>query len=60
MCDKAVDNCLPALKRVPDWYVTSKIIKNLLLLCMEIKIYSALMKVLVMLHLNLVEWVFLI
>ena len=60
MCDKAVDNCLPALKLVPDWCVTSKIIKNFLLLCMEIKIYSDLMKVLVMLHLNVVEWVFLI
>ena len=27
MCDKAVDDCLAAVKFVPDWLVTSKIIK---------------------------------
>ena len=29
MCYEAVDDCLPALKFVPDWFVTSKIIKIL-------------------------------
>ena len=29
MCDKAADDCLVALKFVPDWFVTSKMIKNL-------------------------------
>ena len=29
MCDEAVDDCVPALKFVPDWFVTSKRIKNL-------------------------------
>ena len=29
MCDKAVDVCLAALKFVPDWFVTSKMIKIL-------------------------------
>ena len=29
MCDKAVDDFLAALKFVPDWFVTSKIIKKL-------------------------------
>ena len=29
MCDEAVDNFLAALKLIPDWFVTSKIIKNL-------------------------------
>ena len=29
MCDKAVDDCLAALKFVPDWFVTSKMIKIL-------------------------------
>ena len=29
MCDKAVDDCLAALKFIPDWFVTSKIIKKL-------------------------------
>ena len=29
MCDKAVDDCLAALKFVPDWLVTSNMIKKL-------------------------------
>ena len=29
MCDKAVDDCLAALKFVPNWFVTSKTIKKL-------------------------------
>ena len=29
MCDKAVDDCLTALKFVPDWFDTSKLIKKL-------------------------------
>ena len=30
MCDEAVDDCLAALKFIPDWFVTSKMIKKLL------------------------------
>ena len=30
MCNKGVDDFLPALKFVPDWFVTGKIIKKLL------------------------------
>ena len=29
MCDKAVDDSLTALKRIPDWFVTNKVIKKL-------------------------------
>ena len=29
MCDKAVDDCLAALKFVPDWFVTNKMIRIL-------------------------------
>ena len=29
MCKAAVDDCLAALKLAPDWYVTSKMFKNL-------------------------------
>ena len=29
MCDKDVDDCLAVLKFVPDWFVTSKMIKEL-------------------------------
>ena len=28
MCDKTGDSCLAALKFVPDWFVTSKMIKK--------------------------------
>ena len=28
MCDEAVDDCLGALKFIPDWFVTSKMIKK--------------------------------
>ena len=28
MCDKAVEDFLPVLKFVPDWFVTSTIIKK--------------------------------
>ena len=30
MCDKAIDDFLPALKFVPDWFVTNKMIKKVL------------------------------
>ena len=29
ICDEAVDDCLAAVKFIPDWFVTSRIIKNL-------------------------------
>ena len=29
MCDKAGDDCLAALKFIPDWFLTSKMIKKL-------------------------------
>ena len=29
MCDEAVDDSLAALKLIPDWFVTSEMIKNL-------------------------------
>ena len=41
MFDKAVDYFIyTTLKIVPHWFVTSKMIKNFLLLCMQMKIYS--------------------
>ena len=30
MCDEAVDDCLTTLKFIPDWFVTSKMIKKFL------------------------------
>ena len=28
MCDEAVDNCLAALKFIPDWFFTSKMLEK--------------------------------
>ena len=52
MCDKAVDDCLGALKVFPGWFVTSK--------KMQLIIYSILMKTLVIPHFLAMKWVFLI
>ena len=60
MCNKVVDDCLVELKFVPDWVVTDKMIKNFFLLCTQMKIYSILMKILVISHLFVMELVFLI
>ena len=60
MSDEAVHDSLAALKTIPDWFVTSKMIKKFLLLCMQMKIYPILMKILVMLYLFIMKWVLLI
>ena len=59
MCDEGVNDCLAALKFILDWFVTNKIIKNFILLCMQMLIYSFLMKIL-MLHFVVMKWVFLV
>ena len=60
MCGEAADDSLAALKIIPDWFITSKMIK---------KLYSAfraddgllfLMKVLVMSRFVVMKWVFLV
>ena len=60
MCDEAVDDCLAALKFISDCFVTSKMIKNFLLICTQMMVYSFLMKILVMLHFFVMKWVFLV
>ena len=50
MCNKVVGDFLPTLKFVPDWFVTNKMIKTLLMLYSQMMIYSLLMKILVMSH----------
>ena len=60
MCYEVVDDSLAALKLFPDWFVTSKTIKDFLLICTQMKIYSTLMKFLVMLYFPLMKWVLLI
>ena len=57
MCDEAVDDFVATLKLILDWFVTSKIIKNFLLLCNQIKIYPILMKILVMLFFLVMKWI---
>ena len=59
MCDKAVDNFLPTLEFVPDWIVTSKMIIMLVMLYLQMMIYSFSMKILVMSHFQVMNWVFL-
>ena len=51
MCDKAVDDFLPALKFVPGWFVTSKRVrrlKNLIMFYLQTVICFSLVKILVM------------
>ena len=57
MCDEAVNDLLAALKLISDWFITGKIIKKTLLLCMQMKIYPVLIKILVMLYLIIMKWV---
>ena len=59
MCDEAVDDSLATLKHIPDWFVTSKMIKNLILLCTQMMVYVFLIKILVMSHIVVMKWVFL-
>ena len=62
VCDKAVDDCLVVLQFVSDCFVTNKIIKIFLLFCIQMELYSILIKIMkmVMLYFILMEWVFLI
>ena len=60
MCDEAVDDSLAALEVILDWFVTNKMLKNFLLLCTQMKIYSILIKILVMPYLIVMKWVFII
>ena len=57
MCDEAADNSLATFRLIPDWFVASKMIKKILLPCMQMKIYSILMKTLVVLYIIVVKWV---
>ena len=47
MCDEAVDDSLAALKIIPDWFVTSKMIKKLYTALYAGKIHSVLMKIVI-------------
>ena len=60
LCDKAADDSLITLKHNPNLSVIIKRLKNFLLLWMQMKMYSTLIKILVMLHFFLLKWVFLI
>ena len=60
MRDETVDDCLPALKLVPDWFVTSKMLKKLHDFDLLMMIYSSLMNIFVTAHFSLIKWVFLI
>ena len=38
MCDEAVHDSLAALELIPDWFVTSKMIKNFIQLCRQMMV----------------------
>ena len=63
MCDKAVDDFLPALKLVPVWFVTSKM-KCFNFLMIQSALFKDdilfLRKILVMSHFLVMKWVFLV
>ena len=60
MCDTAVDDFLPALKLVPDWFVTGKIIKKLHDALFSDDDILFFMKIVVMSHFLVTKWVFLV
>ena len=59
ICDEAVADSLAALNFISEWFVTSKMIKEIYTALTQMKIYSTLIKILIMLYLSLMEWVFL-
>ena len=50
MYDKVVGDCPAALKFLPDWFLTSKMIKNFMLLNTQMMVYLFLINILVMSH----------
>ena len=60
MCDKVIDDFLPALKFVPDWFVLSKMIKKLSTGLYADEGLLFLMKILVMSYFLVMKWVFLV
>ena len=55
LCDESVDDSLATLKLIPNWFVTSKMIKNIFT-----ALYADEKKILLMLLLIVMKWVFLI
>ena len=63
MCDEAFDDCLAALKFIPDWFVTSRMLEkfhNALFSNDDILLMKILMKILITSHLLLIKDIFLL
>ena len=63
MCDEAFDDCLAALKFIPDWFVTSRMLEkfhNALFSNDDILLMKILMKILITSHLLLIKVIFLL
>ena len=60
ICNKAVDYFLPALKFVPNWFVTSKMIKNLLTALYADENILYFNDILVMSYFLVMKWVILV
>ena len=60
MCSEVVDDSLAALKLIPNWFVTDKMIKKLYTAFYADTVYPFFMKVLVMSHFVVMKWAFLV
>ena len=60
MCDEPVDDCLAVFQFIPDWFVISNMIKKLHTAFTQLIAYPFLMKILVILHFIVMQWVFLV
>ena len=60
MCDEAVDDSLAALKLIPDWFVTSKMIKKLHTALYAKDDLLFFMKILLMSHFVVMKRIFLV
>ena len=57
MCDKSVADYVAALKFALNWFVANKMIKGLVNTFTQMKIYSILIKILVMSNFLVMKWV---
>ena len=60
MCDEPVDDCLVAFNFIPDWFVINNMIKKLHTAFTHMIVYPFLMKIVVILHFVVMQWVFLV
>ena len=60
MCDEADDDSLAVLKPITDWFATNQMITKFFTALHQMKRYSILLQIVVILHLIIMKWVLLI